>query len=314
MSKHVPVLLDEVLSYMCLQPGQTIVDATLGAGGYSRQVFNRIMPEGILVSLDRDKTAVEVFQKEVANMKEKSLIHVVHQNFSQISEAVALLGIHTVDGIVADLGISSDQLEDKERGLSFQKDGPLDMRLDQTESSLTAADIINTYSEDDLTKLLRELGEERYARSIVRGILSQRAQQPFVRTEELVRCVEKCVPGVYRRGKIHCATKVFMALRMEVNREIESLKIFLQKSLDLLQENGRLAVVTFHSIEDRIVKEFMRENARGCVCPSEFPVCQCGRKPKCSIVTAKPVLPSLSEVKENPRSRSAKLRVLKKCV
>ncbi|EKE25310.1 MAG: Ribosomal RNA small subunit methyltransferase H [uncultured bacterium] len=218
--------------------------------------------------------------------------------------------MESVDGILADLGISSDQLED-ERGISFQKDAPLDMRMNLSEG-MTAADIVNTYSDKDLIRVLKEYGDEQYARSIVSSIMKRRVEKPFETTFELVEAIESSVPGEYRRKKIHPATKTFQALRIEVNKELDSLKAFLFQAVDLLKPGGRMAVITFHSGEDAIVKHTFRENARGCICPPEFPVCLCGQKPLVKIITSKPIIPSEEEIQENPRARSSKLRVIEK--
>ena len=209
------------------------------------------------------------------------------------------------------MGISSDQLEDIERGISFQKDAPLDMRMDLSQG-ITAAEVVNSYDEDDLIRILKEYGDESYARSIVRSILAEREKKPFSRTSELVGVIERSVPGQYKRKKIHPATKTFQALRIEVNRELKSLEAFLSQATQILKPGGRLAIITFHSGEDAMVKHAFRENARGCICPPEFPVCRCGKKPLVKLITSKPVSPGEDEISSNPRSRSAKLRVIEK--
>jgi 16S rRNA (cytosine1402-N4)-methyltransferase len=312
MSRHIPVLLKEVLYHLNLKPGQTVIDATLGAGGYSTEIVQAIEPNGTLITLDRDKKAVEAFQACADKHAWKSNVQVLHSNFTDIKTASEELGITSVDAIVADLGISSDQLDDAEKGLSFLTDGPLDMRLDNTEETPTAADIVNTYNEQALVTLFKTYAQEKYARSIARGILSQRKQKQFSRVAQLVDCIEKNVPVLYRNERIHCATRVFMALRMKVNKEVENLQLFMESAISLLHGGGKMAIVTFHSIEDRMVKEFIRSKARGCVCPDIFPVCRCGIQSQCKNLTSKPISPSLSELEKNPRSRSAKLRVLEK--
>ena len=314
--RHVPVLLEEVLYHTRLEPGMTVVDATFGRGGYTREIVRRIFPGGTLLAIDRDQKALDRGEKELdwkeilSDVREKEHIHFAHANYSQLDEVMQEYGLHQADAIVADLGISSEQLDDTERGISFLKEAPLDMRLDQSEDVPTAYFIVNTWDEKRLAKMFRENAQQEYAEQIASFLVEKRKKEPLRTTRDLVGAIEevhaKTKPG------IHVATKVFQALRMEVNKETDHLKLFLDKAITMLSPGGRLAVVSFHSGEDRVVKEVFRENARGCICPTTFPLCRCGRLPRIRICTKKPLTPSLEEIKKNNRSRSAKLRVVEK--
>lgn len=305
---HKTVLLEEAIEALNLKDGMTVVDATLGGGGHSREILKRIGEQGRLVVFDRDAAAIERF---VLLTKKQSNVFTVHADFSLLKEKLTELGIENVDAILADFGISSDQLDDAQRGMSFLRQGPLDMRMDRS-GGVTAAVIVNTYDENELVRILREFGDEKYATNIARGIVKAREEKKIETTFELVAIVEKAVPAKYKHQRIHPATRTFQALRIEVNRELESIRKFLGEAVDVLNFEGRLVVITFHSGEDLLAKEFFRENARGCICPPQLPVCVCGQKPKLKIITKKPVLPGENEVKKNSRARSAKLRVAQK--
>jgi 16S rRNA (cytosine1402-N4)-methyltransferase len=314
MSIHKPVLPKETIDCLNLKPGMIVVDATLGGGGHSREIISRILPGGKLIAIDQDRDAIIKFKETTNGSKlgqDKENIVLVNDNFTKVKDVVFSLKIKKVNAILADLGISSDQLGNTDRGFSFQKNSPLDMRMDQR-SKLTAKDIVNGYSENDLKKIFSEYGEEQNAGRIAVAIMRVRKNKPIETTTELVSIIKDAVPERYRNGKINFATKTFQALRMEVNAEVESLKKFLSEAAEVLSANGRLAVISFHSGEDRIVKNFFRENARGCICPPNFPICQCGQKPSLRIVTKTPVLPTPEEIRLNPRARSAKLRVAEK--
>ena len=307
-TKHISVLLHETVDAMNLKEGDIAVDVTLGGGGHSEEILKRIGATGRLVALDADGDACERARER---FRGESRVNIVHRNFSQLSEALAECGIAmgTVAGIMADLGFSSDQIESGERGLSFQLAGPLDMRLDPREE-LTAALIANEWEEREIIDILRRYGDERFAPRIARAIVSERKTRSLETTEELVRLITGSVPGFAKRpGSVHPATRTFQALRIAVNREFERLEAFLPQAVVSLGSGGRLAVISFHSGEDRIVKRFIRDNAGGCICPKEFPVCICGKVPLLRRVTKKPITPSDTEREENPRARSAKLRV-----
>ncbi|MDD5396873.1 MAG: 16S rRNA (cytosine(1402)-N(4))-methyltransferase RsmH [Candidatus Moranbacteria bacterium] len=313
-SIHKTVLLKETVEALNLKPGMIVVDATLGGGGHSLEVLKKIGPKGKLIAFDCDQDAIDRFEKrnEVgkAAMSGES-IKLFHDNYAALKDRLTSIDIKSVDAILADLGISSDQLADKERGISFQGDAPLDMRMDLS-SGMTAADVVNTYDEQQLLRILKEFGDEQYAHSIVKNIIEARAEKLFTRTSELVELIDRSVPGSYKRKKIHPATKTFQALRIEVNQELETLASFLSQAVEMLRPGGRLAVITFHSGEDALVKYALRENARGCICPPEFPVCRCQKTALINLVTRKPIVPSDGEVAGNPRARSAKLRVVEK--
>lgn len=325
MTTHIPVLLKEVLSHLHLKPGQVVVDATLGGGGYTRDLLKAVLPGGIVIAIDCDVQAIWRARKRFARLDQG--LKLVHGNFVDIATIVSEAGYDHVDAVVADLGVSSDQLDDPKRGLSFLKDGPLDMRLNRvksfdsletarcgTDDEITAEKIVNEWDEGEIVKILREYAEERFARNIARSITRARAQKPIHTTRELAKIVRESIPIRYQRGRIHPATKTFMALRMAVNKEMEALDTFLEGALETLAVGGRIAVVTFHSGEDRKVKKFFRESARGCNCPKNFPVCRCGHTQRLELLTRGSVTPKATEQDKNPRSRSGKLRVARKIV
>jgi len=324
MTIHKSVLLEESIEALNLKEGSVVVDATLGGGGHAREILKIIGAKGILVALDADIKAIERFAEfpissaswRIQNnfqfpiFKFKN-IYLVNRNFSELTDILQAIGIEKVDAILADIGYSSDQLEDPERGISFQLDSPLDMRFDQAQG-LTAGEIINEYSQTELEKIIRDFGEEKYYKNIVRGILEYRSKKRIEKTGEFVSIIASHVPDRYRQGKISPATKTFQAIRIAVNAELDSLTQFISVAIGALAPHGRLAVISFHSLEDRIVKEIFRENARGCICPEVFPVCLCGNSAKLKIITKRPVIAGPEEVDHNPRARSAKLRVCEK--
>ncbi|NTV41138.1 MAG: 16S rRNA (cytosine(1402)-N(4))-methyltransferase RsmH [Candidatus Moranbacteria bacterium] len=311
---HKTVLLKETIEALNLKNGAVVIDATLGGGGHSKAVIEKIGENGKLIAFDQDINAIKRFEKQMKSGSigiSKTEIFLINKNFSNLKDGLASLGFESVDAILADLGISSDQLADVDRGISFVGDAPLDMRMD-IEGNLTAETIVNDYSQEKLLEILRELGEEKNANSIVRKIVAEREQKRITRTSELVLIIESAVPGFYKRKKLHPATKTFQALRMEVNKELDSLRSFLFQAIEILKPGGRLAIISFHSGEDSLVKSFFRENARGCICPPEFPQCRCDNKASVKILTRKAIVASEEELEENPRARSAKLRVVEK--
>lgn len=303
---HKSVLLKESIELLKLKPGMTVVDATLGGGGHSLAILEKIGENGKLISIDVDERAIENFKRylkpEVGN------IFLAKDNFSNLEKILGGQGIKSVDGILADLGFSSAQMEDESYGLSFLKEAELDMRLDK-DRRLTAREIVNSYAEKDLERILREYGEEKFAKNIAKAIGKKRKIGEIGTTKELAEIIEQAIPAKHRNAKINAATKTFQALRIEVNQELENLKKFIPQAIKALSPGGRLAIISFHSLEDRIVKNIFRENARGCICPPDFPQCRCGNMPKVKIITKKPVVPGEEEISENPRARSAKLRV-----
>jgi|SRR3989344_5585632 len=317
-TRHIPVLLQEAVDLLRVSPGATVVDATLGGGGHTRELLRRVLPGGRVIAFDADRDAIERFRERAQSdtMLKQALadgsLMLEHKNYASVGEALEQLGIGSVDAMLADLGFSSDQIEAGERGFSFLQSGPLDMRLDQ-ETELTAEKIVNTFSPEDIERILREYGDERESRRIARAIGAAREEQPITTTDALRTIIEHAYPKSKRyRMKIHPATKTFQALRIAVNQEFERLDAFLAAAIERLKQGGRLAVITFHSGEDGLVKRRFKEQARGCVCPPEFPLCRCGRTPRIRILTKKPLLPSEQEIRDNPRSRSAKLRGIEK--
>ncbi|MGD8398134.1 MAG: 16S rRNA (cytosine(1402)-N(4))-methyltransferase RsmH [Anaerolineae bacterium] len=298
--EHIPVLLDEALSALRLRPGGRYIDATLGAGGHAAAILEASAPDGTLLGLDADATAVAYAREILRPFGDRVTLWT--SNFRHLQSVAAALTFDEVDGILMDLGLSSRQLADASRGFAFSQDGPLDMRMNR-EQGKTAADLVNRLPEPELADVLYYYGEERQSRRIARAIIGAR---PISTTGELAEAV---TAAVGRRGRIHPATRTFQALRIAVNDELDALAEALPQARDLLRPGGRLAVISFHSLEDRIVKRFLREAARDCVCPPELPVCICEHEATLNIVTRKPIRPSEEEIRVNPRSRSARLRV-----
>ena len=299
---HVPVLFRETVDSLNIRPDGVYVDCTAGGGGHSRAIADRLSAEGRLIAIDRDPDAV-------ANLKEKfagcPAVTVVKDNFGHIRSVLDALGVDRVDGVLADLGVSSYQLDTAERGFSFHKDAPLDMRMSR--EGMSAADVVNTYSEQELFRVIACYGEEKFARSIARMIVADRAKKPFETTFELAETVKNAIPARARREGGHPARRTFQAIRIEVNGELEHLPEALFSMFGCLKAGGALSVITFHSLEDRAVKQAFRELCSGCRCPKDFPVCTCGRTPAGEL-PFKSVSPGEQELEENPRSRSARLR------
>jgi 16S rRNA (cytosine1402-N4)-methyltransferase len=301
---HVPVLADEVLTALAPRPGQTIVDCTFGAGGHSTLLAARLRGDGKLIAIDRDPTVAPYFERLRRSTPAK--LRLLHGEFSQVLEQLASNGVQA-DAILLDLGVSSMQLDRPERGFSYAADAALDMRMDPS-AELTASDVVNETPERELADIFRRYGEERYSRQIARSIVKRRAKQPFERTGDLVEVVKQAIPAPARFGEGHPAKRVFQALRIEVNDELGSLERALPASLEMLRPDGKLAVISFHSLEDRIVKRFLRNEEHGCTCPPEFPICACGASPTLRATPRRAIRPSTAEVARNPRSQSARLR------
>lgn len=336
---HKPVLLKEVIDNLNLKPGMTVIDGTLGAGGHSIAIFKKILPGGKLISIDWDKRAIENFEKKLrkesygpAPIKSNfngdrcdfKIVKKIggnniagywcgaNDNFANLDNIIRGLGLKVAGAICVDLGFSSDQVEDANRGFSFLKNGPLDMRYSPEVQEKTAADVVNGYPKEKLVEIFRNYGEEKYARIIAGGIVQARKIGKIKETGTLVKIISESIPRSHERKKIHFATKVFQALRVEVNQELENLKKFLEQAVEILAHKGRLAVISFHSLEDRIVKQFFQRESRDCVCPPDFPKCVCAHKRRLKIITKKPIVPGEKEIRENPRARSAKLRIAEK--
>jgi 16S rRNA (cytosine1402-N4)-methyltransferase len=301
---HVPVLAHEVRESLGVQPGETVVDATFGAGGHAALLADDLQGHGKLIAIDRDTTARTYFERfeKRAGVQARLL----RGDFSVVLPQLAENGVQA-DAILLDLGVSSMQLDRPERGFSYSVDAPLDMRMD-TSQELTAADVVNEWPEAELVKIFRRYGEERYAKQIVRAILRERKEHPFERSGELVDTIKGAIPAPARFGEGHPAKRVFQALRIAVNDELGSLELALPAALAMLRPGGRLAVIAFHSLEDRIVKQFLRDRERGCTCPPDFPVCVCGHEPELRAIERRPIRPSAAEIAANPRSSSARLR------
>ena len=305
---HVPVLLHECLDALAIKPDGIYVDGTLGRAGHSLEIVKRLTT-GRLIGIDRDETAIAAARERLADYGDR--VTLVHSNFDRIGDILADLHIDGADGMLFDLGVSSPQLDDAERGFSYMHDAPLDMRMDRT-AYLTAREVVNSWSYEELRRILFEYGEERYAPAIAKRIVQHREQQPIETTLELVDIIKSAMPPQALREKQHPAKRSFQAIRIAVNDELGSVERVMKRAVPCLNPGGRLAVITFHSLEDRIVKNAMAEAAKGCICPREFPVCVCGRKPQVKIITRKPITSTEAELAVNPRARSAKLRVCEK--
>ena len=305
---HVSVLLEECVTGLNIRPEGIYVDGTLGGAGHSCRIAERLTT-GRLIGIDRDPVALKAAGERLAPYGDR--VTLVHSNFCEMASVLESLGISGVDGILLDLGVSSPQLDDGERGFSYMADAPLDMRMDGGDA-LTADTVVNTWSYEELKKILYEYGEERYAPAIASAILRRRETAPIRTTLELVDVIRSAMPPAALREKQHPAKRSFQAIRIAVNDELNSVAKAMEAAIPLLNPGGRLAVITFHSLEDRIVKNAMAAAAKGCICPPEFPVCVCGRKPQVDILTRKPIVSAPQELERNPRARSAKLRICQK--
>ena len=303
---HKPVLLDECLQALDIKPNGTYLDGTLGRAGHSKEILRRLSEGGRLIGVDRDLTAIEAAKERLAEFEGRFTL--VHSNFCDLEQVLQELDEQGLDGMLFDLGVSSPQLDEAHRGFSYMQDAPLDMRMDET-AQLTARDVVNTWSYEELRRILFEYGEERYAPQIAKAIVRHREEKPVETTLELVDIIRSAMPAAALREKQHPAKRSFQAIRIAVNGELDALVPMLKAACEGLKPGGRLAVITFHSLEDRIVKQTMKELATGCTCPPEFPVCVCGKKPKMKLVTRKPIVSGKEELEYNPRARSAKLRV-----
>ena len=306
---HKSVLLDECIDGLNIRPDGVYVDGTLGRAGHSREIAKRLTT-GRLICIDRDMAAIEAAQTRLADWMDR--VTLIHSNFSELGEVLKEAGITGVDGMLFDLGVSSPQLDDASRGFSYMQDAPLDMRMDVS-APLTAYEVVNTWSFEELRRILTEYGEERYSSRIAKAIVTVRERAPIETTLQLVEVIKSAMPSAALREKQHPAKRSFQAIRIAVNGELDALPPMLSAAVEALNPGGRLAVITFHSLEDRIVKQTMKELATGCTCPPNFPVCVCGNKPKIRLVSRKPIVSGETELEENPRARSAKLRVAEKC-
>lgn len=307
--QHKSVLLQECIDALNIRPDGIYLDGTLGGAGHSSQIARRLTEGGRLIGVDRDRTALAAAKKRLAPYADR--VTLVHSNFAEIDAILDSLGIPAVNGMLFDLGVSSPQLDDASRGFSYMADAPLDMRMDK-DDALTAGEVVNTWPQGELRRILYDYGEERYAPQIAAAICRAREKAPVETTLELVDIIRSAMPAQALREKQHPAKRSFQAIRIAVNDELGAVSRMMQAAVGRLNPGGRLAVITFHSLEDRIVKSEMQQAARGCTCPPEFPVCVCGKKPLVKLVTRKPIVSGPAELEENPRARSAKLRVAEK--
>ena len=307
--RHIPVLLDECIDYLAIKPDGVYCDGTIGGGGHASRIAGKLSDRGTLVGIDKDADAIAASRGKLAGASCKKIF--VQSDYADIKEVLSDQGLKTIDGALLDLGVSSYQLDNKERGFSYMQDAPLDMRMDRS-GGLSAYDVINGYDGDAITRVISEYGEERWAKRISDFIVERRKKKPISTTGELVDVIKSAVPKGARRDGPHPAKRTFQAVRIEVNGELESLKKALDDFTDVLVPGGRLCVITFHSLEDRIVKETFNRRFDPCICPPEFPVCVCGRVGDIKKITKKPVVPGEGELEGNPRARSAKLRVIEK--
>ena len=308
--QHKSVLLQECIDALNIRPDGIYLDGTLGGAGHSSQIARRLTEGGRLIGVDRDRTALAAAKERLAPYADR--VTLVHSNFAEIDAILDSLGIPAVDGMLFDLGVSSPQLDDASRGFSYMADAPLDMRMDK-DDALTAGEVVNTWPQGELRRILYDYGEERYAPQIAAAICRAREKAPVETTLELVDIIRSSMPAQALREKQHPAKRSFQAIRIAVNDELGAVSRMMQAAVGRLNPGGRLAVITFHSLEDRIVKRAFQDAAKGCTCPPEFPVCVCGKKPRVRLVTRKPIVSGAAELEENSRARSAKLRVVEKC-
>ena len=308
--KHKSVLLNETIDGLNIKPDGIYVDGTLGGGGHAYEVCRRLGEKGSIVGIDQDAAAIEAASARLKDFGEK--VTIVRSNYCDMKSKLHELGIDKVDGIVLDLGVSSYQLDTAERGFSYREDAPLDMRMD-TRQKMTARDIVNDYTEADLYRVIRDYGEDKFAKNIAKHIVQARAVKPVETTAELSEIIRASIPMKFQKKSGHPAKRTFQAIRIELNRELDVLRDSLDDMIDLLNPGGRLCIITFHSLEDRIVKSAFRKNENPCTCPPDFPVCVCWKKSKGSLITKKPILPSEEELEYNSRSKSAKLRIFEHC-
>ena len=306
---HLPVLAAEVMELLAPCPGGVYLDGTLGGGGHSELILERIGPEGLLIGIDRDQSALAAASERLIRFGVR--FRAVQGSFGDLAAILSQQGITALDGLLLDLGVSSHQLDTADRGFSFRMDGPLDMRMDRSRGA-TAADLLQELSVEELERIIKEYGEERWARKIAQRIDQARQEEPLVTTLQLAELVSRTIPRRFQEDRIHPATRTFQALRMAVNRELEQAEQGVRDGIGLLKPGGRIAVITFHSLEDRLIKQLYREAATGCICPPKIPYCICTNRPKVRVLTNRPVVAGAEETADNPRARSAKLRVAEK--
>lgn len=308
--KHKSVLLKETIENLKIKPDGIYVDGTLGGGGHAYEVCKRLSSKGRFIGIDQDEDAIKAATRRLLEFEDK--VQIIRSNYCDMREALVEVGVCKVDGIVLDLGVSSYQLDDPERGFTYRvEDAPLDMRMDRRQE-FTAKELVNTYSERDLYRIIRDYGEDKFAKNIAKHIVSAREEKPIETTGELTELIKAAIPAKIRMNAGHPAKRTFQAIRIELNKELEVLQNSLEDMIELLNPGGRICIITFHSLEDRIVKSIYKKSENPCTCPSDFPVCVCGKKPLGKVITRKPILPTEEEMEYNSRSKSAKLRVFEK--
>ena len=307
--EHKSVLLEETINGLNIRPDGTYVDGTLGGGGHAYEIARRLSDKGSIIGIDQDAAAIEAAGIRLKDFGEK--VTIVRSNYCEMKSRLHELGIDKVDGIILDLGVSSYQLDTAERGFSYREDAPLDMRMD-TRQTMTARDIVNDYSEMELYRVIRDYGEYKFAKNIAKHIVAARGRAAIETTGQLTQIIRESIPMKYQKMSGHPAKRTFQAIRIELNRELDVLRDSLDDMIDLLKPGGRLCIITFHSLEDRIVKSAFRKNENPCTCPPDFPVCVCGKVSKGKVITKKPILPSKEEQEYNSRSKSAKLRIFER--
>ena len=306
---HKSVLLKETIDGLDMKPDGIYVDGTLGGGGHSYEICTRLGEKGSIVGIDQDEAAIEAAGVRLRDFREK--VTIVRSNYCDMKSVLHNIGIDKVDGIILDLGVSSYQLDTAERGFSYREDAPLDMRMD-TRQKMTARDIVNEYTEAELYRVIRDYGEDKFAKNIAKHIVSARGKAPVETTGQLTEIIRQSIPMKYQKKSGHPAKRTFQAIRIELNRELDVLRDSLDDMIDILNPGGRLCIITFHSLEDRIVKSTFRKNENPCTCPKDFPVCVCGKVSKGRVITKKPILPGAEEMESNSRSKSAKLRIFER--
>ena len=307
--EHKSVLLEETVNGLNIKPDGIYVDGTLGGGGHAFEVCKQLNDKGSFIGIDQDEAAIEAAGIRLRDFGEK--VTIVRSNYCDMKSQLQKLGIDKVDGIVLDLGVSSYQLDTAERGFSYRVDVPLDMRMDRRQK-MTAKDIVNTYSEMELYRIIRDYGEDKFAKNIAKHIVLEREKGSIETTGQLIEIIKRAIPMKFQKNGGHPAKRTFQAIRIELNRELDVLRDSLDEMIDMLNENGRICIITFHSLEDRIVKSIFKRNENPCTCPSHFPVCVCGNESKGKVITRKPILPSAEELEYNSRSKSAKLRIFER--
>lgn len=308
---HKSVLLEETINSLNIKPDGIYVDGTLGGAGHAAKVIERLSGNGRFIGIDQDEDALCAAKDKLSRYNDKVRIDIVKSNYKDMINVLKSLNIEKVDGILLDIGVSSYQIDTVERGFTYKEDGPLDMRMDKS-SSFSAKNVVNEYSEMELFRIIRDYGEDKFAKNIAKHIVQKRTEKPFETTGELIEAIKAAIPAKIRANGGHPAKKTFQAIRIEVNKELEVLENSIDEMIDALADGGRLSIITFHSLEDRIVKNKFRENENPCICPPNFPVCVCGRKSKGIVITRKPIVPSDEEISENKRSKSSKLRVFER--